>query len=42
MIFEELGDKEFLVLTDQYNIEIFFLLPPPLAIVLFHISSDQC
>ena len=26
--FEELGDKEFLVLTDQYNIEIFsYFLP---------------
>ena len=39
---EELGDKEFLVLMDQYNIEIIFLFPPPSAIVLFHFSSDQC
>ena len=38
---EELGGKEFLVLTNQYNVEIFFLFPPPFAIVLFHISSDQ-
>ena len=38
---EELGNKEFLVLTDQHKIEIFFLLPPPPAILFFHASSDQ-
>ena len=35
---EELGDQEFLVLTSQYNIEIFSFLPTPPCILLFHIS----
>ena len=39
---EELGDKKIIfVLMDQYNID-FFLFPPPPAMLLFHISSDQC
>ena len=34
--------KEFLVLTSQYNIEIFSCCLRLLALMLFHISSDQC
>ena len=39
---EELGDKEFLVLTESLQYWNIFFLPPPPAILLFHISSDQC
>ena len=37
---EELGGKEFL-LKNQYNTKIFSLFPPPLAMLFFHLSSDQ-
>ena len=39
---EELVDQDFLVLIDHHNIKKNFLWPPPPAIVLFHISSEQC
>ena len=39
---EEFGGKEFLVLMDQVQYWNLFLLPPPPAILFFHISSDQC
>ena len=37
---EELRDKQFLVLMDQYKIEIFSCFLRLFAIVLFHFSSD--
>ena len=38
---EELGEKEFLVLMDQYNIEIFSCCLRLLPYYSFHSSSEQ-